>query len=719
MMRRTFSYEKETELLRLCRLKKWGAARARSVAHPQEAHPTSSAYRGIETTALAVAVKLGAPLGTVRAILGADPDQMLRVRHSRRGTTLHEATRYRASLEVISYLTEFALVHTEHVQKGVIPFFGQVDDLGRTCLHHMVDWTLRSILSPRTAMTAVVDTTDNSIRIKTKNRNKIDDETMLKLCRKMASAYPEAVAMADIDGYTPLTLILATPPPSTFLCTLDGGGTNERTEQMIHELVKVLLSVSPEAAELSIPSPSVMGLQSATAAAKLRNKGVNVDNRHVCESSGTGKSKRSVKGAQKRTFCVNFGPNALYYALIGRRSLPIIEALLTATSTGGHSSCTAIVTSDLEHPLHVAITMRAPVEVVRLLLRHGPETAAGMDRHGLTPIDCAWIRSVVDRQYYERRGEGTTTEPEALPLIKSSQRRSLHVDYLRDWEAAADEISSLLESLNSSANRRRSYSSAFRKNQFSITFLWETLSVMLPLAARVAYDESPPLPESRYSKNTKWPFVHAASYLAVPKPVLDLSIYHHPDQVKQIFLGKLPIHFAAARTFDDVTHGPVAGTVQYAGGWNVAHRPHEKASPILELIKHHPGGLSVPDSEGALPLHIALDMIKDEARKAEHVDRIMAQVERAIGGTIYGARAPPLHRHKRRLGVGVVEDEKEAAQSTIEHIVAPHVEALERQDGRSRLYPFMQAAVGDYAEVDIIFILLQQNPNVVSFHLKG
>ena len=103
------SRESESELLLLIEARNWELARVRAEAFAAEARPTSAAYRGISQTALSSAVRMHAPLETVAAILRANPDALVKVRHARRGTVLHEAIRYKADVDVVAFLVDEAV----------------------------------------------------------------------------------------------------------------------------------------------------------------------------------------------------------------------------------------------------------------------------------------------------------------------------------------------------------------------------------------------------------------------------------------------------------------------------------------------------------------------------------------------------------------------------------------------------------------------------------
>ena len=103
----------ETQLIKLCYSKHWDQVSIRSQSHPDEAKPSHAAFRGMGTTALAISVRAGAPLSTIRHLTEANLDQLVRVRHCRQGTVLHEAIKHGASIDIIQYLIEIVLKYEQ------------------------------------------------------------------------------------------------------------------------------------------------------------------------------------------------------------------------------------------------------------------------------------------------------------------------------------------------------------------------------------------------------------------------------------------------------------------------------------------------------------------------------------------------------------------------------------------------------------------------------
>lgn len=698
------SREFESELLHLVEARNWRLARIRAESFSAEARPTSAAYRGISQTALSSAVRNGAPLETVRAILRANPDALISVRHARRATVLHEAMRNRAAIDVISFLVDEALRLEESrttKEGSSVPIWGQTDDSNRTILHLLVGRICSAIVqvTPRSTISSVTNFRSPPHFRGSEASAKEDIDQMLEICHKIATAYPESLSQVDIDGQNPLTMALITPPPGNF-AQEDSRSFIDKT---IERMVSIFCNCRPDAAEQSI-APNQMGIMSGASLQRVRRGGIRYVNRqHRVLTSD--EDEDDDDDEEKKNLSVNVGPNALYAAIIHHRSVETIEKLLTANPSSNRAA-SAIVTVQMETPLHVAVSVRAPVDVIRLLLAHCPEAVIAGDRHNLTPLDWVWIRHVLDRAYLVGRSNtssddnGSESDADSvaatLPQFQSKRpylRRTIPSTFLQNWKDAATEIETLSEVMNGTTKAtKRMRVGSFTNYRVTTGALWERVSLMLPVAAREMHRL---LEQTTKDTPEEWPVYHAASYFPCPVPFLDLAFFYYPDQVKQKdSRGFLPIHWAASNPYHDVTFdlpdGITSGVSPYI---RAQHRTtFSELSPISRVIKHSPPEAShtvTPD--GRLPLHIALEMIKD------HQSAFRVACQSAVFASVSSQkRVVPW----------------EISRSIVRSLVELNTTAFERQDPRTHLYPFMQAAVGDNADVDLIFLLLREHPSI-------
>eukprot|EP00934_Nitzschia_sp_Nitz4_P001697 Nitzschia sp. Nitz4//scaffold15_size197535//17616//19436//NITZ4_001552-RA/size197535-processed-gene-0.3-mRNA-1//1//CDS//3329537637//1697//frame0 len=331
----------EPELIRLCRSRTWDGVSHRSQTHPLEASPTHHAKLGEGSTALSVAVGSRAPLEVIRNLVQADASQV-GVSHVVRGNVLHEALRNRVESSVLELLLQAVIElehknsrNNKHVSRS-LHLLGNLDDLGRTPLHYMVDRVIR-----------------------TNERGEYSEMDWVNLHR-MIQAYPHAVEIIDADGTTPLVQLLLIPP---YLPECEEQHPMERD---IHNAIKHMLAVCPTASRVSrrLPRPW---------------------HYHFCSESDT-TSILHGDGV----------PNPLSCALLHGRSPSIVELLLDTNRTKGDYATRALVTHYHEVPLHVATSMRSSHELLQKLVQEDKAVLQIEDVHGLTPLDWMWIRHTLD-----------------------------------------------------------------------------------------------------------------------------------------------------------------------------------------------------------------------------------------------------------------------------------------------------------------------------------
>ena len=665
--RRADARESESELLHLIEARNWELARIRADSFAAEARPTFSAVRNL------------APLESVRAILRANPDALFQ-KHARRATVLHEAIRSRAAIDVISFLTDQALRQDESrrtKKDKSIPIWGQVDDSNRTILHLLVGRICSAMVqvTPRSNSSSVANfRSPPHFRGTASVPTKEDIDQMVEICNKIATAYPESLSLIDIDGHNPLTMALITPSQGSFAQK----DSRSYFDMIVERLVSIFCECRPDAAVQSITPNQIMGIMSGATLQRCARGGI----RHVNRQHQVLTSDNDDGEEKKKNISVNVGPNALYAAIIHHRSVETIDKLLTANQSSNRAIY-AMVTQQLETPLHVAVTVRAPVDVIRLLLAHGPKAVIAGDRHNLTPLDWVWIRHVFDRSYLAGRASNSSSDDSdsdansvaaTLPQFQAnrpSKRRTVPSTFLQNWKDAATEIQMLSEAMNGTTKAtKRMRVGSFTNYRVTTGALWERISLMLPVAAREMHH----LVEQTTNEIPQdWPVYHSASYVPCPVPFLDLAFFYYPDQVKQKdSRGFLPIHWAASNPYHDVTFdlpdGMTSGVSPYI---RAQHRTtFSELSPISRVIKHSPPEAShtvTPD--GRLPLHIALEMIKD------HQSAFRVACESAV--------LTPVSSQKRVVPW-------EISRSIVRSLVELNTTAFERQDPRTHLYPFMR-----------------------------
>jgi hypothetical protein len=583
----------EPELIRLCRAKTWIAASERTQSHPTEAVPTDFAVRGEASTAVAVAVRSRAPIQVIQGLLNANFHQV-QVCHLARGSIIHEALKHRAGDDVLECLVR-AVVEYEPLtgRSGSGYLLGHKDEVGRTALHYMVDRIVRS-LDRGTLSQAEWDIT-----------------------RLLVQAHPESVSTIDADGSTPLVLLLLIP---RFF--YDVGGLN--LEEEVFRMVQLMLGVCPTAVKVSrrLPRPWHYQFKFSDQDSMVHGDGV---------------------------------PSPLSCALLHGRSLETINLLLDSNKKVGVNACRAVVTHYREVPLHIAASMRCPVEVISRLVEEDAGIIGIGDTHGLGALDWVWIRHTLD----------WCSSPDPFAPTIVSRRRYVNNNFL-DWhKRVSNEYVGIDRSVESTlspavrALKRRLKDDIFNR-----------ISVLLPAMAAASIENETSL---MIDDNIhKFPLLHAACYANCPMAMVEIAFQVFPGMIfcRDEHLDRLPLHFAASRG---------GYTAQFPIGVSCNLQCLEENSPVNLVLSKFPEASRVVDGQDQLPLHIAIDY----AKKVSEENRTF---------------------HSESWGVSTLE---------IDALLDVYPEALQRRDGKTSLFPFQQAAEGCNGNIDVTYELLRRDPSLL------
>eukprot|EP00980_Cylindrotheca_fusiformis_P011826 scaffold2816_cov121-Cylindrotheca_fusiformis.AAC.42 len=239
-MAQSLPCSQETELIRLCRAGIWMGVSARVRSHPRETIPADVAARGEGTTALAMAVRLGAPLIIVQQLLDANLSQ-ISINHMVRGTVLHEAFKHRANDATLECLVQATIAYSRQNPKES-PILARQDELGRTCLHYLVDRVGRSM-----------------------DRGQKNGHRIWGTFGTMVQMYPPSVRALDADGNTPLVLLLLIPKMN-----------NSFGEKDIANGLRIMLHLCPKAVQVPrrLPCPWHVEFQPESSPSALYGEGV-------------------------------------------------------------------------------------------------------------------------------------------------------------------------------------------------------------------------------------------------------------------------------------------------------------------------------------------------------------------------------------------------------------------------------------------------------------
>lgn len=219
-----------------------------------------------------------------------------------------------------------------------------------------------------------------------------------------------------------------------------------------------------------------------------------------------------------------------------------------------------------------------------------------------------------------------------------------------------------------------------RSSTEMLTVLWQRVSVLLAAADGLVRHED-------LGTRTFRPVHAAAGMQAFPSLVLRLACKLFPDELSsRDEAGLTALHVAAshAQRASESLADPDTENYSELVRW----KPDcEDDTMITFLSSLSPDSAKLFSCEGRLPLHMAINFFEDDN---------------------HNARASVRHQP---AGYPVIKAGKNIAD--IEHLLSLSPCSLETRDKKTRLQPFMLAAVDENASLDLVYILLLRNPELV------
>jgi len=423
------------------------------------------------------------------------------------------------------------------------------------------------------------------------------------------------------------------------------------------------------------------------------------------------------------------------------------------SSSSSSLACMTIVTVENEIPLHVAVTTNASAEVLRLLSKANAKSCIVADRYGFTSVCWLWIRFVIDHSYHwvanddsqnNNRHHHHHHHRRRHRIVRASNRRLWPNDYARLHQVATRTMAEYVGVAKGdgcdgdggigSANKR------LLLIQSAVEELWHKLQILLPAAADAMMQEErnaknmstfpthPHHPSHQIyvptssSSSSSWSALHAAAYIDCPCGVLLTALKFQPNQlkIKDSSKGRLPLHYAVCKgEYVRQIFSVLGGTLSFASSSSQLEIKDCSPPIALDLIRLFPEGARVADKDWRLPLHLAIEERKKSIRNRRRTDSIRSSSIQRM--RVRGRSTPPLQMEKE-------EEKKRKAEDApvVAKLISVYPEALERRDGVTKLYPFMQAAansevdgeeifggVGSESDLNLIFILLKANPAII------
>jgi hypothetical protein len=515
-----------------------------------------------------------------------------------------------------------------------------------------------------------------------------DDDQWFEIFQLLIKSCPEAVGIPDRGEYEEPPLVMA------LKANLYAGGADDvdgnlyqRLERRMYEMVRCMLEHYPQAAS------------------------------------------QVFSGARGHY-------TALHSAVFHGRCSQTIHLLLQAEQQGCATSRAALLANTQgELPLHFCAMRGEGPRSIALIANAAPMAVLTRDMSGLTPFHWLWIRFVSTLLLLENDRGDTTVEARRVTAtpdnryqdFSSFERGDFYADlnWFRRVDPPVDFLrmrhipSELLgEGSDSSqwadrsvevlANTRQRYLSqsnepmmVWTRREAVTSLFWNKVVSLLKAA------------DSSVTARSFFHLVHAAlACPSCPPPVAQMVCALFPEElsVRDPSTGRLPLHYAACRTW-------------HSWDWprsDAQGRPTRTDEPATEkllrcesiaVLTHAievspPRAARVTDHEGRLPLHHAIDSFVRACSNS---------------GQSYMVDA-----HKLPVT---------SMLQVLERLVQLHPESLERRDGKTKLYPFLQATAAateyrtppspngfdipspDEMPLSMVYLLLRENPSLVNTKL--
>jgi hypothetical protein len=351
-------------------------------------------------------------------------------------------------------------------------------------------------------------------------------------------------------------------------------------------------------------------------------------------------------------------------------------------------------------PLHVACAVGVPMDILRLVLARtvmasstlkassGASTVPfraepnplvwSINNSGYTPVDLEWIRHIEagngffsHRSFYPLDSRGVSRSGDRLDAMYENLLRQAVDQVLRHQQTASStaiEAGAGDEAPVALPSRQDATASAEESRPTGDHgLLWHRIFLVIRSSFHDLFSRSP--------FDLSGDILHQAAALSgpdgptLPRPILELIWWHHPEQLeRKDHVGKLPLHYAL-QLRQSRCHG---GETSYKAG-------QEWKLWVQTLLCHGPQACRVPDKQGRLPLHCALDYpSNDDASESDDTDRI-----------------------------------HEARNLIVKDLAHRYPRSVEMADPVSKLHPFMLAAANPRLSIETVYQLLRHSPGLI------
>lgn len=537
---------------------------------------------------------------------------------------------------------------------------------------------------------------------------------LLKADEELGSQTQRAAIMQDVDGYTPLHLLIR----RRFQPHVEGSQERSHLMEILEMLVKSCPDavVVPDRGEYEEP-PIVMALKANVYAPALQR-----------EDSTAARIERNIyemvncmlNHYPKAASCVFNGYRgqytALHSAVFHGRCPDTLELLLKAEKRCPSSKKAGLLSNTQgEMPLHFCAMRGEPPRSLALLASGAPEAVTKRDASGLTPIHWLWIRFVSTLLAFHDEGrENSVTIPlqaaddlDTYSYFASIEQGNYEsdifvrrvdppVDFLRMRHIPSEVIeeSEALQWAERTVNllkhireRHDVLSASASESGEQITVAWSRIEAI----AGLFWTKVVSLLKATANSETKLVQIAFENTSCPPQVARIVASLHPEELVQEDLTGRLPLHHAAARPW-------------HAWDWPRDGSNDASNAQLLEL-------------ESACLLRTALSLSPVQA--ARHKD--------GSGYLPIHYAIPTFVRSFSSSGRSYTESAVKDTLDLVRTFVQMNPNSLHERDPSTGLYPFLQATAvateeannsssGSFPEefsLSVVYLLLHENPSLV------
>jgi hypothetical protein len=556
-------------------------------------------------------------------------------------------------------------------------------------------------------------------------------ELLLNTDEDLGVETTRATVLQDVDGYTPLHLLIRRRFQSHVLGSDEGSHLMAMLEMLVKSSAEAV--VIPDRGEYEEP-PIVMALKANVYAPLLRSEDATAARieRNIYEMVNS-----MLQHYPQAASCVFNGYRGHYTALhsaVFHGRCPDTLALLIQAEERcpAEQKAALLANTQGEMPLHFCAMRGEPPRSVALLANAAPEAVLVRDASGLTPLHWLWVRYVSTLLAIDDGGRGNTV---TMPLENSvpGNDSSIYNTFSSLQQDDLEADLQLIRRLDPSVDFLRMRHIPVEVLGESRALHWAERSVAMLEDIRNRY-------ESKKAGE--------ASVQEEPGVI----VWNRVEAVTSLFWTKVVSLLRAVSTLDD-TKEPKEFSLVHAAFSAPCCVP-----PVARIVASlFPEEMAKPDANGQLPLHHAAirawhawDWPREDGTSDSANARLLRRESAQVLRTAMALSPPEAAKHKDNnkclpihyvistftkacslSGRSCTEDPVEDMLEMINGFVQMNPSSLHEPDPRSGLYPFLQASAvateqrkdpspgfsvpfPDELPLSIVYLLLRESPSLIN-----